>query len=160
MSYSYVKTVFPDFEYSSVYDDKLYNNVNETPLTKIEIAPYDNNSSNQTLMEIDTLSKIEHFQQADHEYKPKSINFNIPVINNKIPKYNNIDVNSVETFSEDQNHESYMNHVTNCSLCKEKLLKQWGIENEKLRNEEILELISYVMLGLFILILLDTLKKE
>ena len=28
MSYSYVKTVFPDFKYSNVYDTKLYENLN------------------------------------------------------------------------------------------------------------------------------------
>lgn len=159
MSYSYVKTVFPNFEYSSVYDDKLYNNLNETPLNAIDLKAYDNFSSQGFVQH-----KIEKFEQEAKD--AKSVNYNIPIINNQIPNYNNIDVskfNTIETFDEskqDSVHDDYVNHVSNCNQCKAKLLKQWNIESDRLRNEEILELISYVMLGLFILILLDTLKKD
>jgi hypothetical protein len=142
-----------------VYDDKLYNNLNETPLTTTDLKAYDNFSSQGFGQH-----KIENFEQEAKDVK--SINYNIPVINNQIPNYNNIDVskfNTIETFNEsktDYVHDDYQNHVSNCIQCKEKLLKQWNVESDRLRNEEILELVSYVMLGLFILVLLDTLKKD
>lgn len=166
MSYSYVKTVFPDFQHSSVYDDKLYNNINETQLPKIEVRPYDTFSPNQALMEVENrTNKIETFDQEIVRNAKTTINHNTPIVNNDIPNYNNIDVyktNIVETFNDskiDSNHDNYMYHATNCEICKQKLLKQWNVDNDRLRNEEILELISYVMLGLFILMLLDSQKQ-
>jgi hypothetical protein len=53
----------------------------------------------------------------------------------------------------------YTKHILECSKCKNLIMKQFGIENDKIRNEEIMELISYFIFALFILLLIDSLKK-
>lgn len=66
-----------------------------------------------------------------------------------------------ESFTDlkDTLHETCTKHILECQECKELLLKQFNIETERIRNEEILELITFLILGLFILLLLDGLKK-
>lgn len=58
------------------------------------------------------------------------------------------------------NCDSYIRHISECGRCKAILLKQFGIETDRIRTEEILELISYIIFGLFILLLLDYLKRN
>lgn len=58
------------------------------------------------------------------------------------------------------NCDSYIKHISECGRCKAILLKQFGIETDRIRTEEILELISYIIFGLFILLLLDYLKRN
>lgn len=53
----------------------------------------------------------------------------------------------------------YTKHILECSKCKNIIIKQFGIESDKIRNEEIMELISYFIFALFILLLIDSLKK-
>ena len=77
----------------------------------------------------------------------------------KIPtNYNELDLHK-ESFSEhnsDNLHEVHTTHILECQECKQVLLKQFNIETERIRNEEILELIIFLIFGLFILLLLDT----
>jgi hypothetical protein len=161
MSYSYVKTVFPNFKYSNVYDTKLYDNLN--------ISQHDNrlfepaNNSSQNYSDISLLkpnvdskveSKVETFQDNQKFFnQPLPIN-NIPVNNNTIYR---------ESFNENKNsgyHAEHTKHVLECSSCKELLMKQFGLENDRIRNEEIMELISYLIFGLFIVLLIDTYAKK
>lgn len=164
MSYSYVKTVFPDFKYSNVYDTKLYENLNVSQRdTKLfEPADLDTNtySSITVLGEPKHLvkehsSKIETFQDNQKFFNPPLPSNNIPVDNNII-KTERFDG---ETKSQDH-HTEYTKHVLECESCKELLMKQFGLENERIRNEEIMELISYLIFGLFILLLIDTYAKK
>jgi hypothetical protein len=53
----------------------------------------------------------------------------------------------------------YIKHILECSKCKNIAIKQLGIENDKIRNEEIMEVISYFIFALFILLLIDSFKK-
>lgn len=68
---------------------------------------------------------------------------------------------SKESFSdsEQSQHDIYIKHVLECNECRETLLKQFNIETDRIRNEQILELIAFLVFGLFILLLLDKLKK-
>ena len=56
--------------------------------------------------------------------------------------------------------DSYVKHILECSRCKSIAIKQLGIENDRIRNEEIMEVISYIIFGLFILLLIDSLKEK
>lgn len=77
---------------------------------------------------------------------------------NQIPTTNKeLDLHK-ETFSNDNDHDSYIKHVLKCEQCKDLLIKQFNIESDRIRNEEILELISFLIFGLFILLLLDKIK--
>ena len=205
MSYSYVKTVFPKFEYSTVYDDKLYKNLNmelipsefkpieassslslpefsipkktEVPVqVQMQgpqvshllnyISPFDREASHEAQIKD---KKIEMFQQSSPQNNLKV--YNQPIVNNNIPNYNNIDfttatqiikneAKNVTEVNQAVSHDLYIKHVMDCDICRERLLKQFNIQTERIRNEEIMELISYIMVGVFILILLDNLKNR
>lgn len=167
MSYSYVKTVFPNFEFSNVYNDKLYTTTKLN--TTLNVNGLDNMQDNAR---IETYKQIEHYQEPykepyqehyEEQYKNNLTYYNKPVLNQDIPHYENI--NHQESFDstlKDKNntlHDEYINHINSCPSCKELLLKQLNIETERLRNDEIMELLSYIVFGIFILILLDSLKK-
>lgn len=166
MSYSYVKSVFPDFKYSNVYDTKLYENLNVSQHdTRIfEPADLDINKSyssieivepsNQQPKESPKKSKIETFQDNQKFFNPPLPLNNIPIDNNIIKKEN------FDSETKSQGHQEYTKHILECEPCKELLMKQFGLENERIRNEEIMELISYLIFGLFILLLIDTYAKK
>lgn len=177
-----MKTVFPNYEYSNVYDDKLYKNINGVNLQKspsaivqtpIEVKPYEHEEF-LTTDASETRLNIENF---DSSIKKDNLHFyNIPNTTylgtsmtkepDHVSKFQKEQVGKVEGFSEtivdsgnNISHEQYIKHLSECSVCKEMVLKQFNIETERLRNEEVIELISYIMFGLFILILIDNLKK-
>lgn len=234
MSYSYIKSVFPKFEYSTVYDDKLYKNLNmefkpgsflshyESSVSKLNdtrapamqqisqpivqqrpvqssmqdssssiiapshllesINPFNVEFGYAEVRKPEVKRELEMFEQeaSAKVNQPSGLRiYQQPIINNNIPEYNNIDIQGMsminpmksmnnsgnksgmgvkETF-DDQDHDLYIKHVMGCNICKQRLLKQFNIETERMRNDEIMELISYVMFGVFILILLDSLKK-
>ena len=160
MSYSYVKSVFPNFQYSNVYNSKIYDNLNVSKEQKVfeaaDLQNLNSNFSDLTVFEEEkpSKSKIETFQDNQrffNEPLPKDI---IPPNNNKIYP---------ERFEQPQksdDHLEYTKHVLECPKCKELLMKQFGLENDRIRNEEIMELISFVIFGLFILLLIDSYAKK
>lgn len=159
MSYSYVKTVFPDFKYSNVYDSNLYENLNVSQYDKRLFEPADldivKTYSDISLSEPEPKiqSKIETFQNNQRFYNQPLPESNIPINNNLLTR---------ERFEDNtqQNHSQYTKHILECPSCKELLMKQFGLENERIRNEEIMELISYLIFGLFILLLIDMYAKK
>lgn len=159
MSYSYVKSVFPNFEYSNVYNSKIYDNLNVSKDKKVfEAADFNNNVNFSDLSvfeeEKPSKSKIETFQDNQRFFNQPLPKDNIPVNNNKIYP---------ERFEQPQksdDHLEYTKHVLECPKCKELLMKQFGVESERIRNEEIMELISFVIFGLFILLLIDAYAKK
>lgn len=158
MSYSYIKTVFPEFKYSNVYDTKLYENLNVNNNPVFQPVNFDINKNYASLSHIESeqpKSNIETFQDNQKF-------FNTPLPANNIPENNNII--SRERFNGENNssghHVEYTKHVLECGPCKELLMKQFGTENDRIRNEEIMELISYLIFGLFIVLLIDTYAKK
>jgi hypothetical protein len=207
MSYSYITSVFPKFEYSNVYDANLYNNI--SGLNKKEENDIKFNGLNEAKqyqeinkkytesfvkpidISLEMYKNIENTQEVNQGTDFLSQNnqtyYNKPLpanllnnntvssslitkselqksyssnLSNRIPtNYKELDSHK-ESFSQSENsHEAYTKHVLECDQCKEVLLKQFNIETERIRNEEILELITFLIFGLFILLLLDGLKK-
>jgi hypothetical protein len=161
MSYSYVKTVFPNFEFSNVYNDKLYTSVNSVNTKPLNVSGLEE-LSNQNDARIETYKQIEPNQESSQEILPKNnlTYYNQPILNQNIPNY----PSPQETFESNikvktDSHDEYLNHINSCPSCKEALLKQLGVETDRLRNDEIMELLSYIIFGIFILVLLDSLKK-
>jgi hypothetical protein len=169
MSYSYVKTVFPDFKYSNIYDTKLYDNLNISqrnnsfePIESENYYEFKNNKElNKPIQDIQqniqqsVLNKslhnfvnLETFQDNQKIYHPPNPMNNIPLQNNIIK----------ETF-DNNDHSQYTTHVLDCPICKELLMKQFNVENQRILNTEIMELISYIIFGLFIILLIDTYAK-
>lgn len=213
MSYSYITKVFPNFQYSNVYDANLYNNIsglNKKPenIDNIKFDPLNEAKQYQEInkkyvepmdikletyknienTEYGQLSKGTHFLSQNNETyynKPLPLNLVNSTIDNstlinktelqklyssEIPT-NYKELNShKESFSQSGHesdssnssndlHYTHTKHILECTECKEILLKQFNIETERIRNEQILELIVFLIFGLFILLLLDGLKK-
>ena len=192
MSYSYIKSVFPNFENSSkVYDKALYNELNSLDSDKIEIKPVLSiniedklsqftrdlalsNKKDLGEFEIPQDKFLEHYKNtqdySDVDFKStNNANDNLKFYNLPSPKEYYIDSKrstnekTIEKFTDntncDLNCDSYIKHIMECSKCKSITMKQFGVESDRIRNEEIMEVISYLIFGLFILLLLDSLKK-
>lgn len=182
MSYSYVKTVFPEYSYSNVYDEKLYSNLNGVQAVEVQATPVEQVQSWNSVKQLNNYAELkpEPFKYEVENFANQELGkdnlkyFNTPIMNNSIPHYNNVDyqndntgnnkISGVERFGQTNpivtgSHEEYIKHLSTCSSCKDIVLKQFNLESDRLRNEEIIELISYVMFGIFILVLLDSLKK-
>lgn len=209
MSYSYITSVFPKFEYSNVYDANLYNNIsglNKTPENEVKFIgieakkyqeinkKYTENFAKPIDINLEMYKNIENNQevsqgseflsQNNNTYYNKPLPANLINSNNsntlnsdnvlinktqlinefsskQIPtNYKELDLHK-ESFSQSEqgSHETYTKHILECDQCKEVLLKQFNIETDRIRNQEILELITFLIFGLFILLLLDGLKK-
>lgn len=157
MSYSYVKTVFPNFKYSNIYDTKLYESLNVSQHDSGIFEPAELNTTTQYSPSPKPL--IEHQKETSkiETFQNNQTFFTQPLPVNNIPKNNNIiNRESFNTETPNQSHVEYTKHVLECGACKELLMKHFGIENERIRNEELMELISYIIFGLFILLLIDT----
>lgn len=200
MSYSYIKSVFPNFETSKMYDQNVYNSlkpseqkipanyslpsaydeddinrfaknlINEKP--KIEetqtklIETYDNVGYSYTPLKTvprDNLkyynqpSPVEYLKNVPKEFqlmdKPKiEQNVNIEHFEGQQTKV----VQQSDSFS----CEGYLKHTLECAKCKGILMKQFNLESDRLRNEELMEVASYMIFGLFILLLIDNLSKK
>jgi hypothetical protein len=173
MSYSYVKTVFPNFEYSNVYNDKLYNDMNgpvpvpapapatiaapaqvaapvqPAPLPAEESISYLKNEplivrpGNQVKL-LETTTYKEPFSQDKD---------NLHFYNKRIEGFRgNEDHDEQGRISGHVDHQEYIKHLAKCEFCRSMIKRQYT-------NEQMMELISYITLGIFILILLDTIKK-
>lgn len=169
MSYSYVKTVFPDFKYSNVYDVDLYKNISSTP--KQEIQPINQNTINQNSINqnsivqpsflLETFNNNEHFQEINTLQKDFNT-LNEPQSNTKYylkpSVISDVSVRETEKFDNESGHGE-LKHILQCDECKNILMKQFGIESNRIRNEEILELLSFLIFGVLMLLLIDSLKN-
>lgn len=200
MSYSYIKSVFPNFENSNaVYDEKLYitestgsslnlSNMIENNLSDFsKTLPNNTNTKNNEIILpqeklIEKYKNINSFQiesmtNTNNEYaeiKPiqsteqnnlKYYNIESPIdptLENKnlINKQDVKEKHFLEKFESTMNCDLYTKHIFECNKCKTIVMKQFGIVTDRIRNEEIMELISYILFGLFILMLIDYIKNK
>lgn len=150
MSYSYVNTVFPNFKYSNVYDTKLYEKSTENLNEIKNVKPLDSDPTvyPYTSTNVQSKNNIEMYENNQQ-------NYHIPLPEKLL---NALSPNN-EKKDEQTEHMNYTRHILECESCKNILIKQFNIENDKLKNEEIMELISFIIFGIFILLLLDTFTK-
>jgi hypothetical protein len=66
----------------------------------------------------------------------------------------------MEQFENEPECDNYIRHVLGCHKCRSIITKQWNIDNDRIRNEEIMELVTYIIFGIFILLLIDILKSK
>jgi hypothetical protein len=192
MSYSYIKSVFPNFENSNkVYDENLYNNITNIYSTT-ELPQPENDEKIKLNYKIsqnnifDTQEqKVEKMTNVTNDYaeftlqkQPQSQNnlsyYNIPLEYKRDTSSSNDIIGknkdslqtrnvkthrTIETF-ENKECDIYIKHVYECDYCKKIVMKQLGVDNDKYRHEEMMEVASYIIFGLFILLLVDSLKSE
>lgn len=171
MSYSYIKSVFPNFETSKVYGDNVYNVIRENekkteekkeenfeiPKSYMEekyISPFNVNNSNHT--------NINNIKKEELEKTTLSKDNNLKFYNLPLNGDNN-DHKTIENFqtnNDSDDHNKYIIHVLECPRCRDAISKQLEIIDDKLKLEGYMELASYIIFGVFILLLIDTLNKK
>jgi hypothetical protein len=134
MSYSYIKSVFPNFEPTTTTNGSMYNSLPQNDI-------------------VTTSKQVVEANGQDDYYK-----FAKSLINetNVVESFDNSPAPIKQAFGDCNDH---MTHILQCSKCKEILTKQLDRQNDKIRNEEIMELISYIVFGIFILLLIESLRK-
>lgn len=175
MSYSYVKTVFPNFEYSNVYNDKLYSDMSGPAPTVTVPAVVEPNDENPAVSYLKSEPLIVRPEDQTHLLETKTFKEPFTQLkqhneqnqeNKEQDKYSDKDNlhfynRRIETFNghghenghgHGHEHDVYLKHVSKCDFCKSILRRQYP-------TEQMMELISYIALGIFILILLDRIKK-
>ena len=174
MSYSYLKNVFPKFEDSTkVYNSSLYTQIDncESSIPVPESIVNENQypikiQEQQNDIVLPQTKLLESFN-AETELAPINILNNKKSLDN-LKFYNQpyvpvVHKNLLEKF-EDTNPKPdcdlYIKHINDCNKCRSIVLKQFGIETDRIKNEEIMEIISYIIFGLFILLLIDSLKTS
>jgi|UniRef100_A0A6C0ALE8 hypothetical protein len=174
MSYSYLKNVFPKFEDSTkVYNSSLYTQIDncESSIPVPESIVNENQypikiQEQQNDIVLPQTKLLESFN-AETELAP------INILNNKkssdnlkfynspyVPIYNKNLVEKFEDTNSKLDCDLYIKHINDCNKCRSIVLKQFGIETDRIKNEEIMEIISYIIFGLFILLLIDSLKTS
>lgn len=219
MSYSYIKSVFPNFEnLNKVYDESLYSNLQrpleevpqESFLQKVKVqseVPLDSKVSLDGKVSLDSkvplsFSNSSNFSSSTFEKEPIQNNlrfYNTPISEsikniqykniNPYEAYNKSDEfgsslvientgtteitgttentrttvnrelevgNKREKFEQDDlNCDVYIKHVVDCRRCRDMISRQFNLYD----NEEMMEIISYLIFGLFILLVINSLKK-
>ena len=182
MSYSYIKSVFPNFENSSkVYDDTIYNNIssakkeektdNTSNYSVQQNDPYtfSNYNSDKETFVLPQTNLLETFNNnVTNETNKKEEKNNLSFYNLPLPLHSqlpNKNLKAIENFEGgdkiyDEGCDKYVNHTANCDKCRSILMKQLNIDSDNKRNEELMELISYLIFAVFILLLINSLKNS
>lgn len=134
MSYSYLKNVFPDFAAVKSYNEPIYGIVKKSEKV---IQP----------------SPIDESQMA--KYAQALINEN----------KNALVSSDIENFANDSKHceahcDDYIKHILECAQCKETMMKHLKTDSDRIKNEEIMEIISFIAFGVFILLVMEHLKSN
>jgi hypothetical protein len=180
MSYSYIKSVFPNFQKSDrIYNEDLYNNLNtqtsletsnykETQVQpKDQVQPQDQTPPQYNIENKKENIGIKNDVELIKPFKDNLSYYNLPLsfeqINyNKenLSKISNIGIEKFENNCSTLECDAYIKHILECEKCKSSMIKQLGLDTDKIVNEEIMEIISYIIFGMFILLLIDSLKSS
>lgn len=178
MSYSYLKNVFPNYE-DSIKTPDIYNSITTETSTVSYPAPQPdikeelNKENNDISLPQRTL--LENFNITGADF-PLSNNknqdnlkfYNLPYIENQYPgNPSNPSNHVIEGFESPKKNSAcdldcdlYIKHINECNKCRSVIVKQFGIETDRIKNEEIMEVVSYLIFGLFVLLLIDSLKNS
>ena len=203
MSYSYIKSVFPNFENSNkVYDESLYSNLQESQVqqqtqqqaqqaqTQVQ-APLQEVKQEQQIVypQISNSNNVGDFASNTFEKNQVQNNlryYNIPISDevknieynneNKYKPYNikeneygmdltektkEVKLEKLEKLEKFENINElgcdiYIKHISECRKCRELVSRQFNMYD----NEEVMEVISYLIFGLFILLAINSIKNN
>jgi hypothetical protein len=149
MTYSYIKSVFPNYQITTGLQT-----MNALPAFAQNKAPF----SVQGYDGMD-LEGVVHKQKIANDFKELFENNNPPPPTPRLSAPQDIQ-RETHVVQVQETHESHLAHVMKCEICREALKKQLNIESDKARNEELMELFSYVLFGVFILMLMESIKNR
>jgi len=176
MQYSSLKNVYPNFNFDT---NKTLNEVISPTLKPVFQAPPSSNSDVHSFEKVSgahpspALNSVVAYDEQEYKTFAKNLMGRglVPAspivprveLTEKVPSH------VIETFQEtiqpqpqtqsQLNCDDNMKHVLNCSSCKSIIIKQLGLDADKTRNEEFMELLSYIVFGIFMLMLIDNSKR-
>jgi hypothetical protein len=162
MSYALIKNVFPNFVMSHVYE-----NVYKAPPSNIEAYENAEFKPHTPLSNPQDNLRFYNKPVPPQTLAPAPTPSTVPVTalstvqQTLVPTVDQTPVQqNVETFESDEKEcDACVKHMLSCKLCKETIIKQFNLQDGDNKNQEIMELVSYILFGLFVLILLDNLRK-
>jgi hypothetical protein len=181
MSYSYIKSVFPKFESSKVYDERIYNSLSTISTSPLSFQPNPLNQELQSFTENLVQPQPQAPQPPQAPQKPQAPQTpqepqtlqapqkevqQILQQEDNLKFYNQPLILSTEEYENENKNsdkskcDEYCYHALSCPKCSSVLTKQLGIMNDKARIEEMMELGSYIIFGIFMLLLLESIKKK
>lgn len=183
MSYSYLTNVFPNYTPSVDYEDYVFRSLNaidkaetqakvtQPPQAHVttprvipnysasnkpeqKVVPVNGDPMNYQLNEF-TKSLIGAHPIAEEQgtYVHQPQNSIDPIIKSPVV---------VESFGNMQQSPSHTGcdkmcqHVLQCQRCKAIVVKQWNLESDRIFHEEIMEVLTYVIFAVFLLLLLES----
>lgn len=164
MSYAYIKSVYPNFSQENTLQTKLFNSLDtmqvqqktsDPVVTARPVSAVTRPTTSvvpSALPYVETQERVLPANKLVEEYSP------MPVKQYK-QQYQYKEKFEEDTKSESTCHKT-ITHVLHCDVCRSMLSKQLNIEYDKVRNEEMIELFSYLTFGVFVLLLLDNLKQK
>lgn len=164
MTYAYINNVYPNFKTEfPVVNYKEYRNIkNVSSNTTSNLENYSpfRDKLDDTIFkksQIDTVKVSEINQQNQQNHQNLQF-YNPPIKPQNYPMTDMTDL--IETIDNTHtnpqlDHEFYIKHVSNCDVCKKRL----NIELDRVKMDEWMELASYIVFGIFILLLIDSLKS-
>ena len=187
MSYSYLKSVFPKFEYTTDFENTKFNTIGDDKLnsftqsliasdlqgmTKSSAVPYGITDTSAAPYGI-TDTSAAPYGITDSSAAPYNNNYTIH--KDLAPNYNYNSIapstppHIIETFQDNVSPSAinnnmpcnlYMKHIMECNKCRNMIVKQWNLDNDRIRNEEIMEIITYIIFGIVLLLLFETIKNR
>jgi len=147
MTYAYIESVHPGFKQSSqIFPQKISYKQFETPS-----QPITSNSSNyidQTAKYTPILPSVNPSNKIStdkYDWSNYTTN-NLKYYKDPIP----------EQFSNvNDEHNVHVDHILKCQQCKSVIIKQLQLDIDKIKMDELMELFSFILFGVFILLLLD-----
>lgn len=158
MSYSYIKSVFPNYSTDGDPSVPLYSastltlgSAQKETQSNLQVSPYENAGQ-----------FVENFTVSD----PKdNLHFRVPPVPAiSIEQFSKDDPNQQKQSSQQKEHvdttgcEDYLKHVLKCKKCSNALRKQLG-GGHSVEYEEIVEVLAFILFGVFLLMLIERYKK-
>lgn len=154
MNYAYITNVYPGYKKEEVNFAKEL--IKESTMDK-----YNSIEGMENTAEYNE-GKIEDKQETNKDnlhYYPYKID-NINIKPRQEARIENVErFERIEGFEKTEGCDVYSKHMTSCAHCKDTFTKQFRLDNDRLQNQEYIELISYIAFGIFILILFDNLQN-
>lgn len=179
MSYSYLQSVFPNYRPSQkltelIYNDIINNNVVKEPSkyeaandTKEHVSISQVNSKPLIVEQKEQEKSSENIETTEVKKEEKTFLetfkdnlkfYNEPINPAFLEEFENLDKKSVnDVLCKGESCVDNINHILKCESCSVILKQKLGIKND---YSEFLEMIMYILFGLFIIAILDKLDRR
>ncbi len=143
-NFSYIQNVFPNYKATEV------NTLSKTKM----FAPKLPVPSTPNLDEVYN-KFIKEKGSNSYFYNPPLNKIESPLLGKPLNELNTLNKISNEEAIKKQNLEDYINYVLKSDYCKEMIINTLNLESKKKRDNHIMEFIAIILIGIFLIYLLN-----